>query len=159
MKKLIVFLLLLALWIPTAGCTASQKNIYFYYPRKEVVSGQADGVVAREERNISGSEKDLQHLLMLYLEGPLSQELRTPFPKGTSLVQLELQDTVLVLTLSDEFLTLEGIDRTIACAGIAKTCFGLGSFQEIRLISGGKSITLTPETVALTDNSAATTPN
>ena len=155
MKKLLCILLILCLLIPATGCTSNRKDVYFYYPRKEVVSGGDDGVIAKEEREISRSENDLKNLLTLYLEGPLSQNLKNPFPKGTKLLHVSLQGKSLILTLTESFQKLEGMDRTIACASIAQTCLGLGSFEEIHIISGNKLISLTPNTIALSDNSTA----
>ena len=155
MKKLLCILLILCLLIPTTGCTSNRKDVYFYYPRKEVVSGGDDGVIAKEEREIPRSENDLKNLLTLYLEGPLSQNLKNPFPHGTKLLHVALQGNTVVLTFTEPFQKLEGIDRTIACASIVQTCLGLVSFQEIHFISGNKLISLTPNTIALADNSTA----
>ena len=152
MKKLLCILCLTLLLISATGCQLSTKNYSFYYPRAEVLYGRQDGLIAREVREFPCREMDLESLMILYLEGPLSQILQSPFPNGTTLIQLEVQDENLLLTLSDAFSRLEGLDRTLACASIAKTGFGLGAFTEIIITSAGKTIILTPDTISLTDN-------
>lgn len=158
MRKLLSIVLILSLLIPFAGCADSGKDILFYYPRKQVLYGQADGVISAEERDVPGREQDLQYLLLLYLEGPLSQELYTPFPKGTTIKQFEIQEKALRLVLSDDFEQLEGLDYTIACTCIAQTCFGLGSFDTVEVTFGSNTMILTPRTMALVDNSASNNP-
>lgn len=161
MKKRLSLLLIFALLISLAGCSPAQGNIRFYYPRSEIQYGQADGVIASESREAPGHEEDLTYLLMLYLEGPISQELTSPFPEGTTLQQLDIQENALSIVLSDALSQLDAMDYTIACACLAQTCFGLGEFDSVTVSStlpGSTSITLTPDSVMFSDNSVETDP-
>lgn len=161
MKKCLSLLLILALLTPLVACGSSNEEIRFYYPQSKIQYGQADGVITSEYREAPGHEEDLTYLLMLYLEGPISQELTSPFPKGTTLQQVDIHENALSIVLSDAFSRLDSIDYTIACTCLAQTCFGLGDFETVTVsssLSGSTAITLTRDSVIFTDNSAVTDP-
>ena len=158
MRKFLSTILILMLLILSAGCQVSSNTTHFYYPRQEILGGQADGLITSEERDLSEKNTNLQHLLILYLEGPLSQDLRSPFPKGTAITKLDIQEGFLLLTLTDAFSQLEGLERTIAHACLAQTCFRMGDFDAILITSGDKTVTLTPKTISLTDSIAVHNP-
>lgn len=164
------FILLLTICVLLfCGCTTQQyrtENATFYYPRSEITYGTDEGVIAPEIRTLSGS---LAALLSVYLDGPESADLASPCPDGTRLLSTVWNGTLLTLTLSPEFSSLEGIDLTVACTAIAKTCFSLSSATEVCITTQdfvgapGISVTLTPETIFLFDEitltDESTTPN
>lgn len=159
MKKLISLLLFLCLLLTLPGCGKEEADILFYYTRKEVLYGQEDGVIVPEAREVTGHEEDLYYLLMLYLEGPHSQELSRPFPGGTALSDLEISGNRITVTLSDAFGRLQGIELTVACTCIAYTCFSVSQCESVTVgstMSGTTPITLTRDTVALSDFSPET---
>ncbi len=162
MKRMISMVLAFCLLLPLLGCDEKQDSILFYYARKDILYGQEDAVIASEVREAIGHEDDLTYLLMLYLEGPHSQELFAPFPSGTALEGMEAQEGHLSVILSDEFQALQGIDHTIACTCIAYTCFANSDYVSVTIRSSAQDasgITLTRNNVALEDTSAVTAPN
>ena len=153
MKRFAVIFLCISLLFSLCAC-GKPEEIRFYYARKEVLYGVDDGVIAPEIRDATGYENDLAYLLMLYLEGPHSQELASPFPRGTTLSQLEIQDQQITLVLSEAFSQLQGLDYTIACTCIAYTCFSIYACESVTIRStpaGSPSITLTANSIALVD--------
>ena len=152
MKQILSLILSALIVFSFAGCKKETK-VDFYYPRTEIQYGISDGVIASESRELSGENLNLEYLLKLYLEGPVSQGLRNPFPAGTALLSVTLENKLLTLTLSESFGKLENMDYTIACACLATTGFALTDVDTITILSGSTSITLTPEIVSLVDNS------
>lgn len=159
MKKLLCLFFICILLLSVFGCTKRTDTVTFYYPRAEILYGQEDGVIAAEERDVSGREKDFSYLMMLYLEGPISQELDSPFPAETAIEQLELRDDVLHIRLSEPFSRLEGMDYTIACCCIARTCFGLYDTETVEITCGTRTMILDRNTVAWVDAVDTTDPS
>ena len=159
MKRVIRFLLCLMLMIPLCGCGNQEDAIEFYYIRADILNGVPDGVIACETREAPGHEDDLDYLLNLYLEGPLTQSLVSPYPKGTVLQSFSYSDATLYVTLSEEFAKLEGMDHTIAAACMAYTGFQLTSAEKVVIKCsspeyGNRSITLSREDLVLFDDTA-----
>lgn len=162
MKRLICMLLITALLAVFPGCSeADGDSVSFYYLRTELSYSTEDGVIAPEARAISGSREDLNYLLRLYLEGPLTDMMTSPFPVGTQLISVEQEDSSLLLELSGEFAALEGIDLTMAGACLASTCFALTDAEAVQITAGTPedniSITLTRNSLTLLDDSAVGT--
>ena len=154
MKKTFCLFLALVLLLGICGCRRSD-DVRYYYPRTEVQYGISDGVIASETRNMDRDDFDLTYLLKLYLEGPVSQELYSPFPTGTALESLSYAGGQLFIVLSEPFATLENLDYTIACICIASTCFELTEADTVTVKTQHTSITLTPDLLALEDTAAA----
>lgn len=160
MKKtaclLLAAVLLLSLW----GCSFSgsgKEPIEFYYLRSTFVYGAEDGVITSETRESSGHGGDLQYLLSLYLRGPLDEKLVSPFP-DCRIVEIRRDSKALRLTFDAAFAQLEDIDLTLACACLAKTCFGLSDAHQIKIDAEAPdgnsafSITLNRDSLILEDN-------
>lgn len=157
MKKGICILLSLLLVIGICGCGQSQ-DIRFFYPRAEILYGAPDGVIASETRDLNRNDFDLTYLLKLYLEGPISQELYSPFPRGTGLESLSYAGGQLFLVLSEPFASQENLEYMIACACMASTCFALTDAETVTIKTANTSITLTPESLVLEDTVSTTSP-
>ena len=166
MKKQTICLILIALFLGSLfGCHYSESGdilepVVFFYPRKPTsfVYGSNDGVITSEMREASGHTGDLDYLLSMYLRGPQDSELRTPFPKGCKLIDVQASNDILTVVLSAEFTTLENTELTLACAGLAKTCFALAEVQYVRVEAGAEertvSMTLDESSLLLADYSA-----
>ena len=137
MKRLIFLLLAGILLFSLASCgqDIQDSQVPFYYPLAEFDHGTPDGVMAPEIHEISGHHDDLRYLLALYLQGPSDPSLRHPFPNGTILVDLVVENQKAIITLSSTVATLDGIDRTIACACLAETCFAISDVQQVQILS------------------------
>lgn len=135
MRKLLCLLLAFALIFPLAGCQVEDPKVTFYYVRQRdsFVYGIADGVITSENRDCAGHMSDVRYVLTLYLQGPTTEGLRSPFPSGCSLVSIESDQNRLDVTLSGPLGALDGIDKTLACVCLAKTCFALTNSQTLRV--------------------------
>ena len=152
MKKPLAIILIVLLLLSLSGCK-SKDAVQFYYPRKEILYGPG-GVITSDARDISHPADDLAYLLTLYLEGPIDQDLYSPFPDGTAVNRLKLQEGCLTISLSEHFSDLEGLDYTIACTCIALTCFSLTEVESVEITSENQTLPLNRDSVALADTAA-----
>lgn len=153
MRKLLAILLTALL---LCGC-AADNGIPFYYLRTEYEYGTADGVIAPESREIAGHDDDLNYLFRLYLEGPLDDTFSSPFPRGTYLLNAQLNANRLTLVLSVEYSTLVDMDQTLANACLAATGFQLTDANQVIILSGEESYTLERSSFTLFDDTVADT--
>lgn len=159
MKKWISLLLIGAVLL--CGCTQRkpelQKPVNFYYLPAEYTFGVTDCILLSEQREGSGMD-DLTELLALYLKGPVDPNLRSLFPAGTKLLELEQTDGTLYLTLSDSFASLQGHKLTLGCAAITKTCLELTDCTNVQIraesatLDGQKFIEMNASSLLLLDN-------
>lgn len=138
MKKIIC--LLLAVLLCITGCDFKQEDppgVLFYYLRDpdNFVYGAADGVVTSEERDPAGYRNNLKYLISLYLQGPVDENLQSPFPAGCKLVVIGQANDELTILLNSNFCTLKDMDLTLACVCLAKTCFSLTDVQRVRIMA------------------------
>lgn len=142
MKKILLLALALCLLFTCIGCGNEQESNYkFYYVRtpETIAYGQADALIAPVPQEIASPDAELNYLIQLYLNGPQDSHFQNPIPKGTYLLSTILREDMLVLVLSREFSTLEGIQLTLAGACLTATCHELTGRAKIQVISGGES--------------------
>ncbi len=166
MKKYVVIFLVLSLISSLCGCNHEKEPIdavQFYYLREEdsYLYGSADGVVTFEDRDPSGHQGDFRYLLTLYLQGPLEDGLESPFPAGCAVTELTRTSTEMTVTLNANFLRLKGMDRTLACVCLARTCFSLANVQKVHIQARDADTeeqiyeTITIDSLLLEDNAIA----
>ena len=132
MKRLLCILLILALCLP--GCALKknrmQEPVTFYYLHKHETEDQYDtfftsGAIGSEMREAANHRDNLPYLLALYLLGPTSEELDLPFPTGTKLQKIHMENKSLTLTIRTVSTLQNDMELTIACACLAKTSMEL----------------------------------
>ena len=94
-------------------------KLKFYYCVEEV--DQLSATVAVDSENRRVQVYTLSQLMEIYLRGPTSDALRTPFPEGTQMISLLEEEDGLKLTMSGAFFTLQGIELSIASYCLART--------------------------------------
>ena len=160
MKRIISLILIVCLLIPLAGCggNASQFPVTFYYRRTETAYGTDNGIIAPELRDIR-TEGHLVSVLSVYLEGPNSKDLESPFPRDTEILYWSLQQDTLRVTMNETFGDMSGVELTIACACLAKTIFGISEVDQILIqaenttLGGEPFLTFSRTNVNLYDDS------
>lgn len=166
MKRLISCLLSAALLLSLCACTTQQDEfedpVSFYYLQvqltEQIHHGSVHSVITPEIREGKQLRQDLTQLLKQYLAGPGTETVRSPFPAGTSLIGWEMDGTTLCITLSDDIANLTGIDMTLACACLAKTCLEFGQYGSVRIraeslsLDGKVSITINESILLLLDD-------
>lgn len=138
MKRICALALVLCLLLSLSACFATEDQpkapVCFYYLRSEPTYWESDSVIASEEREAYGHTGDLNYLLLLYLRGPASVELSSPFPSGTRLAEWQQAGDTLTIILDGFPLTEQSsLQTTIACACLAKTCFSLADITSVRV--------------------------
>lgn len=155
--KILAVILLIAILI--CGCSnkhSAEGSQQFYYLQNTTDCSLGSTIISPEYRHVEGTLADQ---LEVYLNGPTSSDLVSPFPDGTKLISIQFGNNKAEILLSQEFSQLGGIELSLACASLAKTCFTLTQATELEiraeksLLDGTECITLTPTSLLLTDNS------
>ena len=160
MKRTILTLLALCLTLGCAGCKVfsggEQENVVFYYEQTDYRYGEPDAVVCGEERDITGHRGDMQYLLSLYMMGPVSDTLRSPFPAGLQVLDVTVRMDLIRITVSDELNALTDSRRSLALACLAMTGLELSGQDSIVIVCGDEHVVLDRTMFTLVDNATNT---
>lgn len=136
--------LLLALLLLMCACGSPQEtesdSVSFYYIRKEIDLDAAESVIATETQPADGRSSDLEYMLERYLQGPRSDNLKAPFPDDLTLVKVRRNPEYLEIIMNSRLSSLTGMELTLACGCIAKTCMALINVQEVRISSQDRTL-------------------
>lgn len=153
MRHLILFLLVSCQIL--TGCSVIGERIKepvpFYYVREDYQESM-EQVILSEVREASGHRNDLPYLLALYSMGPTSEGLVSPFPKNTRMTLITRADNSIELSLSDGVLILTDAEFTLAGACIAKTCMELTDVEQVTIICGDRTITISDDNLLLSSD-------
>lgn len=162
MRRFLLLLLVVCMFASLCACGTKEDTSDFYYLRSEFLPGESDGVIAAESRTVSG-ERGFNYSLRLYLEGPVSDQFISPFPKGLRLLSTRQDGEVMQIYLSSEFAELKDVDLTLAWACLAKTCLALTDAAQIQIISstpdGNITYDVDMDQFALLDDAVSMAPN
>ena len=152
MKKMLCTALVIVLLVSLLpGCGQKIKEpVTFYY----LITNYQENMVspiAGEEREVAGYRDNLKYLLTFYLMGPISQELSSPLPRGTQLCSIGQDGANLTIEISDTASALNDSRFSLACACLSMTCMGLTQAEEVTVVSGSRSLTLSQSNLLLTD--------
>ena len=155
MKRFATLLLTAVLLL--TGCSffsESQQPVLFYYQQAEYQLGKSDGAIAVEERDGTGHITDTDYLLRLYMAGPHSEELISPFPEDVQLTNIRTGKNVITLTLSGSPDALSDSEKILACSCLALTCLEITDSDSIMICWGEDIITMNRSSMTLFDESA-----
>ena len=156
MKKIITAILILCLFMTGCHGEESPKTVTFYYPRGSYSQNSIDSVLAPETRE-RGNLSSVMHLLDLYCQGPSDPTLTNPIPEGTSVVSVHVTGNVTIVTLTDAFAELTGLELVIACAGFHRTISALTGTPIVQIgcqsvkLDGKNHITIDSDTLLYID--------
>lgn len=144
MKRLITLLLALSMALCACAFPGSHEGqTAFYYPVAASSYTMEEAYIQPEYRQITDTE--LAQLLRVYLLGPQdNQSFSSPFPAGTGLVSVSMEDGLLDVTLSTGFSACTGLELTIACACLTMTCLELTQAETVRIRADGAQLDGTP---------------
>lgn len=158
MKRILCLILAAVLLLSLCACYGQAENKPEFYYLRSADSYQYNSsqpVIVPDDRNIQSGGDDLAYSLQLYLEGPVGEKLTSPFPEGLRLEGLIQEKDCLIISLSPEYMTLEGIGLTLAGACLAKTCFSLSEVSRIRIQCGTKTWEYHRDSFLFTDSGAS----
>ena len=152
MKRLICTLLAASLLLSLlSGCGQEMKEPVIFYYRKDAYEEKMVSPIAGEEREVAGHRDNLKYLLTFYLMGPISQELASPLPQGTQLQSINQSSEELTIEISDTASTLSDSAFSLACACLSMTCMGLANVENVTIVSGSRSLTISRDNLLLND--------
>lgn len=142
MKRLICVILILALTAGLTGCRTEnlRSPTRFYYYRGNPVFAGTDGIISPETRELAGMETDLDAILELYFQGPVSRELESLIPDGCPVPQWDQEGDTLRLHFTEDLATLSGVELTIAAACLTRTFLELTGCSTLILTADGSRL-------------------
>ena len=158
MKKVIAIVLILCLALGCTGCRLpfgiGNETVVFYYEQAQYQYGEPDAVIFGEERDITGHVSDMQYLLSLYMMGPISDTLHSPFPTGMQVLDVKVRMDLVRITVSEELNTLSDARYSLALACLAMTCLELSEQESVVIVCGEDHVVLDRSMFTLSDNGA-----
>ena len=154
MKRKICIVFLSCLILSACGNLGERikEPVTFYYVRSQTLYFSNDGVIVSEEREASGHRGDLSYLLAIYLMGPIQEDHLSLLPAGTKLYNISTGPEETEIRISDLDDTLSDAEYALACACLAKTCFGLTETDRITVVSGERAVVFTKDSIYESDN-------
>lgn len=152
-----ILCLILSLSILLSGCgffgERIKEPVTFYYLCS---SYQEDlcCVIASEEREASGHTGDLSYLLALYLMGPSNDEYVSPLPTDISIAS-QIDAGHILLELPDTAHALSDMEFSLACACLTLTCLEITNAEDVTILSGDRTKTLSHSTLTLYDTTSS----
>ena len=134
-----------------AGCDQKMKESVIFYYRKDAYQEKMDCPIAGEEREVAGYRDNLKYLLSFYLMGPISKDLVSPLPRGTLLYSITQEGADLTLEITNTSALLSDSEFSLACACLSMTCMGLTNAENVTIVSGSRSLTLSRDNLLLND--------
>lgn len=135
MKKVIYFVICIVMLLSLSACNKNSNSIEhpvsFYYRNAIVYYNSEDAVIAPETRDSAGYNPT--GIMNLYLSGPLSPDLQSPFPAGVSVHYIVQNNDCLYIGLSQSFDELSSMEQTIAYACLFKTLAGLTQCSTVEI--------------------------
>lgn len=150
MRRFLSLLLAAYLLLSLAGCSYFSKGQQsdFYYLRREYQYTAAVGALAAESREISST--DPEYIIKVYLMGPSEENLRNPFPAGTTLVEAVQEGTALSVGLSLGASMSDSM-FTAASGCLALTLFAVSDAEAVTVEAGRHAITIKAGAIVLED--------
>lgn len=144
MNRLQITCQLLTVAMLLGGClpaeTKAEKPINFYYLHSEIGYRADQDILVPQVWDAADHFGDMRYILESYLQAPVPDGMVSPFPRGLSLVAVWSVGDCLYVKLNEQITTLSGLELTLACSCIAKTCFELSAHEQVRISSAGGSL-------------------
>ena len=134
-----------------SGEEGTPVSLFYEYRDAELVQ-DLESIIGQEQRTVS--VLSLWDFLDQYLQGPESEEMISPFPAGTRILEIQYTNSIPTITMSGEFFSLMGVDLSIACCCLAKTVCDFTGRDSMILLDETDSIRMEidPEKYALTNS-------
>ena len=142
MKRSIRMILLAAVLLLSvfSGCNKPEKEdqeaiqpFLFYYRTAQTSFSDESGLIRAEERDLGAKTYSVEELFPLYFEGPVSSQLVSPVPSGTTFQSVERSGSQLNIYLRQNYTSQSGIDHSILDACLAKTGLQIDGVRRVRV--------------------------
>lgn len=156
MKRFFSCLLIVLFVLSLTGCGNSVSDYTdFYYCNIEYPFGKDGSVIVSETRDITGHKGELSYLISLYLAGPSSKNLESPFPNNVKLVSAQVEENCTTIELSSFSRQLSDSEMVLACACLSLSAMEITGTEEVTIVSGEKNITMNKNDLLLFDTVTA----
>ena len=161
MKRTISLILFLTITLGLFACEQPEFQTpgTFYYLRAKTSYTGSDGVFAPEQRELDGILENLDAILDLYCQGPVTSGLKNPLPPGIQLRSHTLENDILTLRFNAQLAQLSGIELTLAAGCLSKTFLELTGAKKLilradgALLGGQTTLEISADDLELQDNS------
>ena len=156
MKKIVIILLVCLLVL--CGCKQEvefEKPANLYYVNTDYSGTESVTLFSVEQ--VESKNLYTINILRQYFRRTTGEMSHSPFPSGLQVVRVEHVSDTLYVTLSRGYLSLTGLDLTLANACLYKTCTELTGATKVQIIIDGalpeetSTILLSPEDFFLED--------
>lgn len=168
MKRFLCLMIAVILLLSVTACSDNDNELQmpanFYYCTAEIEYDSEHGVFASEVRETAQYYDDFTALINHYMQGPSSSGLVSPFPVGSRVVQINQNDSEIVLVMNLQFAQLTGLNLSLACACLSKTIFSLTSAETATIrcrdssLDGKASINMNRDSFLLQDKALVQPP-
>lgn len=165
MKKKLALILAVCMFICLCSCDTHSNDIQYpvtyYYLRQKVAYSSTDPLIVPYIAEGTGHEGDYQYLVGQFVSGSPESKYVSPFPAGTQLEELRLENKRVQVVLSSQMAELNSVSMMVAFACLTKTIADMTGIQTVQiritdnLINGEESITLSPNSFSYFDSVAA----
>lgn len=143
LQRILSLLLICAILLGCIGCTVEKRAkddvpVAFYYVAQDAEQLKMVEPVTFEVCYVN--VLSLWDLFAMYFSGPESEELVSPFPAGTHVLDIQYPDGKLTVKLSGEFFTLMGIEMSLASCCLANTICNYLNVDSVTLVDETESI-------------------
>ena len=135
------------------------QGVELFYRSAEDSYTSPTGVLASERRVLTPKARTLEEFLSLYLQGPQSESLVSPFPKELHVISAREEGDGVRVILDDSFAALGTAGMSVAAACLARTLYAYRGFETVTLqaqtarLGGQKELVIRPEQLVLNDDS------
>ncbi len=143
MRRTLVLLLFAALLLSAcselSGSDRQIQPVTFYYRTVETDFSSDEGLIRGEVRDLGANFFKERDMFVLYFQGPESEDLVSPFPQDTALVDVRRQGGTLEVMIRSEADSPAEFERTLSYACLAKTGLALDSVNKVRVLVQNRS--------------------
>ena len=126
------------------GCASGGEETgkLLYFQERDLRAAAGGGALRTETIQVEETETQAvaEALVEALLRGPLDETLKSPIPKGTALLSLELQGSRAVVDFSAPYGTLSGVALTLADQAVALTLTQLPDILSVQITVRGREL-------------------
>lgn len=126
------------------GCAGGREETgkLLYFQERDLRAAAGGGALRTETIQVDETETQAvaETLVEALLRGPLDETLKSPIPKGTALLSLELQGSRAVVDFSAPYGTLSGVALTLADQAVTLTLTQLPDILSVQITVRGREL-------------------
>lgn len=156
-NALILAILLLVAILCSCSNAADTSQVSLFYCISEPDFSSVNDLIKPEVRHLQIEPTNYSAFLTQYLQGPKDSDLANPFPDGSKIIRLQLDQSTAHVTVNKEFASISGVDLTLACVCLSLTVRDITGYATVQihaedaLMDNKESIVIDTNSILLTD--------